>query len=98
MTKEEQLCKWFFSFSERFSHYSFFTKKLWKKVKGFEKEDKAEIECAFMCYWLHLEYEQYDAHHGVKWFTKICPTFYENYIRKYKPVIDAFEKWKEEQR
>ena len=46
----EDAFNFFFSLIGRFNHYAFFTKKLWKKVKGFEDEDEAEVKCALCHY------------------------------------------------
>ena len=51
MTQEEkELCEWFFNLIGYFNHYSFFTKELWRKVKGFKKYDEAEIKC-LLIFW-----------------------------------------------
>ena len=34
--KEKEFCGWFFNLVGYFNHYSFFTKKLWREVEGFE--------------------------------------------------------------
>jgi hypothetical protein len=39
---EKKMAEWFFNLVGVFCHYSFFTEKLWKKVKGFENKDEAE--------------------------------------------------------
>ena len=96
--KEKELAEWFFGLVGYFNHYSFFTKKLWKKVKSFEKEDEAEIKCMFMHYWFHHKFGYYTIPCGSSWFTELTEDCYNRYIERYKPIIDAFEQWKIKQR
>ena len=99
MTKEDkELCEWFFDLVRYFNHYSFFTKKLWKRVKGFKHEDEAEIKCAFMHYWFHHKFGYYTCPCGSAWFSELGIEYYNSYIKRYQPVINAFEQWKIEQR
>ena len=99
MTQEEKrLAKWFFNLVGCFNHYSFFTKKLWKNIKGFEKEDEAEIKCMFMHYWFHHEFGYFTMPCGMAWFTELDEDSYNHYIASYQPIIEAFEQWKIEQR
>ena len=97
--KEKELSEWVFSSVRYFNHCSFFTEKLWKKVKGFEDEDEAEIKCMFMHNWFH---------HKFGYFTMPCDSegfietldreLYERYMERYLPVRKAFVKWRIEQR
>ena len=52
-------CEFFFSCIGYFNHYAFFTKKLWKKVEGFEDTDEAEVTgfviLVSVCYLCHYE-------------------------------------------
>lgn len=95
---EKELVKWFFDLVGYFNHYEFFTKRLWKKVKGFEKEDEAEIKCMFMHYWFHYKFGYYTCPCGSSWFTVVDKDSYDRYITEYKPIIDAFAIWMVEQR
>ena len=96
--KEKQLTEWFFNLVGYFNHYSFFTKKLWKRVKGFKHEDEAEIKCMFMHYWFHNKFGYFTMPCGCGWFAELDKDCYDEYISRYQPVIDAFEQWKTEQR
>lgn len=96
--REKEIFEWFFNLVGYFNHYSFFTEKLWKKVKGFENEDEAEIKCMFMHYWFHHKFGYYTVPCGAAWFAELTEDFYNRYIERYKPIIDAFEQWKIEQR
>jgi hypothetical protein len=96
--KEKELTEWFFNLVGYFNHYSFFIKELWRKVKGFKKYDEAEIKCAFMHYWFHHRFGYFTCACGCGWFTELDEESYNNYIERYKPVINAFEQWKMEQR
>ena len=99
MTKtEKQLAEWFFSLVGYFNHYSFFTKKLWKEVDGFEDEDEAEIKCMFMHYWFHHKFGYFTCPCGSSWFTELDENSYNKYIKRYKPIIDSFEEWLKQQR
>jgi hypothetical protein len=96
---EKKMAEWFFNLIGVFCHYSFFKDKLWKKVKGFENEDEAEIIAAFMHYWLHYRYLCYTHTVGCGWFCDFdSPDAYHDYIKKYQPVIDAYEEWVIKQR
>ena len=95
---EKELVEWFFDLVGYFNHYEFFTKKLWKKVKGFEKEDEAEIKCMFMHYWFHYKFGYYTCPCGSSWFTVVDKDSYDSYITKYKPVLDFFATWATDQK
>lgn len=96
--KEKEFCEWFFNLVGYFNHYSFFTKKLWREVKGFKEYDEAEIKCAFMHYWFHYKFGYFTCPCGCGWFAELDEKSYNDYIKRYKPVIKAFEQWKIEQR
>jgi len=96
--KEKELAEWFFSLVGYFNHCSFFTKKLWKEVKGFENEDEAEIKCMFMHYWFHHKFGYKTMSCGLEWFTELDQEPYERYMERYLPVRKAFIKWNIEQR
>jgi hypothetical protein len=97
-SREKEIFEWFFSFVGYFNHYSFFTNKLWKNVKGFENHDEAEIKCMFMHYWTLHKFYIYSCPVGVGWFSLVNENSYNKYIQEYQPVIDAFEEWKIRQR
>lgn len=96
--REKELVRWCFDLVGYFNHYSFFTKKLWKEVKGFEHEDEAEIKCMFMHYWFHHKFGYFTIPCGMSWFTELNEDSYNRYIEIYKPVINAFEEWMKQQR
>lgn len=96
--KEKELSKWFFSLVGYFNYYSFFTKKLWKEVKGFEHEDEAEIKCMFMHYWFHHKFGYFTIPCGSGWFVESDQESYEIYMERYFPVLDAFINWTIRQR
>lgn len=96
--KEEKIASWFFGLIGAFNHYSFFADKLWREVKGFKDEDEAEIKAAFMHYWFHHTFGYYTCPCGSSWFAELDKESYENYIEKYKPVIEEYINWCEQQR
>lgn len=99
MTREfKETCTWFFNLVGYFNHYSFFTEKQWKNIKGFENQDEAEIKCAFMHYWFHYKFNCFTAPVGVGWFSEVSENSYNEYIKEYEPVLNAFEEWKMKQR
>lgn len=99
MNKEEKrMADWFFGLVGYFNHYSFFTKKLWKKVKGFKDHDEAEIKCVFMHYWFHNKFGCFTFPCGLSWFAECDEETFNKYIEKYKPIFDAFIEWCREQR
>lgn len=91
--KEEDLIKTLFYQIAILSHYDYFKKKLWKKVKGFKKKDEAEVIIAFAsallrnkgiytqpcgCAWCSFDWKQEDL---------------EDYFKDYKPVFEDYNKW-----
>lgn len=96
--REKDIFKWCFNLVGYFNHYSFFTKELWRKVKGFKNVDEAEIKCAFMHYWFHHKFGYFTCPCGSSWFAELGEEFYNKYIEDYKPVLKAFEQWKIKQR
>lgn len=99
MTQQEKnLCKWFFNLVGYFNHYSFFTEKLWQQVPKFGGEDEANIKCAFMHYWFHNTFHYNTLSINSSWFEELDEKDYNEYIKEYEPVIEAYKKWIEEQR
>ena len=96
--REKELAEWFFNLVGYFNHYSFFTKELWRKVKGFKNYDEAEIKCAFMHKWFHDKFKYFTCPVGMGWFCEVSEDSYRNYIKDFESVFDAFVKWKIEQR
>lgn len=91
--KEEDLIQTLFYQIAILSHYDYFKKKLWKKVKGFKKKDEAEVIIAFAsallrnkgiytqpcgCSWCSFDWKQEDL---------------EDYFKEYKPVFEDYGKW-----
>lgn len=92
--EKEEIIRFFFNIIGVFNHFSFFTKKLWRKVKGFRKEDEAEIKSVFMHYWFHHKFGNYTCPCGIGWYAEVSKSIYESYLQKYQPIIDAYENWK----
>lgn len=105
----KQAIEWFFSQIGYFTHYEFFTKELWRKVKGFKNADKGEITAAFLSSWLY--YSERDKINenpcgprcipcGSTWGTVLDwdDETMENYYKQYEPVFEAFRKWQYKQR
>ena len=88
-----EIAEFFVSLSGIFGHYEFFTKELWKKVKGYEKEDKAEIIAAFLHFWFHNKFGFYTCPCGSGWFANLSKESYEEYISEYKPLFEAYNEW-----
>ena len=99
MTQEDKiLFEWFFNLVGYFNHYSFFTERQWKNIKDFENKDEAEIKCAFMHYWFHHRFGYFTCPVGMSWFAEVSENSYNEYIKEYEPVLNAFEEWKIKQR
>ena len=89
----------FFNLIGIFNHYEFFTKKLWKKVDGFENKDEAEIKCAFMSLWTKqmLGIPTYPT--GITWSNYYGNSkIFNEYIKEWTPVFEAFQDWAIKQR
>ena len=92
MTQEDKiLFEWFFNLVGYFNHYSFFTERQWKNIKDFENKDEAEIKCAFMHYWFHHRFGYFTCPVGMSWFAEVSENSYNEYIKEYEPVLNAFE-------
>ena len=92
-------CEFFFGCIGYFNHYAFFADKLWKKVEGFQDEDEAEVKCAFLSLWAYnsLGLTSYPA--GSAWCCYYgSPETFFDYVKRWQPVFDAFNKWVESQR
>lgn len=100
-TKKEVIrcANWFINSAGIFGHYAFFTKELWRKVKGFEDEDKGQIIAVFLHWWFRYEYGYQDMPIGCGWSNDYPTPYneydecYNNYIEKYRPVIEAYYDW-----
>ena len=91
--------EFFFQLLGVFGHYAFFTKKLWKKVEGFEHKDEAEVKCAFMSLWAnqHLGIHTYPV--GAAWCNyQGDRESFDAYIQEWKPVFTAYSDWYYKQR
>lgn len=84
----------FFNLIGIFNHYEFFTKKLWKKVDGFENKDEAEVKCAFMSLWTENMLGICTYPVGMTWST-YCGNreIFNEYIKEWTPVFEAFQDW-----
>ena len=93
-----EVAEFFVGLSGVFGHHEFFTKELWRKVKGFKKADKAEVIAAFLHYWFHNKFDFYTCPCGMGWFVKLDKECYDSYIEQYMPVFKAYEDWHIKQR
>ena len=90
---------WFISKAGIFGHYEFFTKELWRKVDGFKKADKAEVIAAFLHWWMRYEYGIQNHTVGIAWGSNYPTTYkdddecFNNYIKEYMPVFEAYSEW-----
>lgn len=91
--------EFFFGLIGVFNHYSFFTQKLWKKIKGFEEEDEGEVKCAFMSLWAHRTLGIVTYPVGASWccFNGSQESF-DLYLDKWNPLFVAFMDWAHSQR
>lgn len=91
--------EFFFGLVGVFNHYSFFTQKLWKKVKGFEGEDEGEVKCAFMSLWTHHTLGIVTYPVGSSWCNYHGDTeSFDTYMDKWMPLFVAFKDWANSQR
>lgn len=97
-SKEHKIAQWLFGLVGVFNHYEFFTDKLWRNVPGFKDKDEAEVKCAFMHYWFHNTFHYNTLPVNSSWFEELDEKYYNEYIKEYEPVIEAYKKWIEEQR
>ena len=98
-TARLEVAEFFINLSGIFGHYKFFTNELWRKVKGFKKADKGEIIAVFLHYWFHNKFGFNTCPCGSSWFAEFKDQeFYDEYIEKYKPVLQAYNKWCVDQR
>ena len=95
----EDAFHFFFNLVGVFNHYAFFTEKLWKKVDGFKNKDEAEAKCAFMSLWTYrtLGIPTYPL--GGGWSVYYgSKEFFDEYIKEWMPVFEAFRDWVDKQR
>lgn len=96
--------KHFIDMAGIFGHYDFFTKKLWKKVKGYESADEAEVIAAFLHWWTRFQYGFNTMPVGSGWCGSYPSCYkeddecYEDYIRDWMPLFIAYSQWCSEQR
>lgn len=95
----EDAFDFFFSCIGYFNHYAYFTKELWRKVKGFKHADEAEIKCAFLSVWTEHTLGIRTCPVGCGWSNYQCSQeSFDRYVEKYKPVLEDFYKWQLAQR
>ncbi len=92
--KEEELIGTLFRQFAELSRYEFFTKKLWKKVKGFKDKDEAEVIIAFATIRLR-NLGIYTRPCGCAWcsFANWSHQDVNDYLKDYLPVFEAYSKW-----
>ena len=103
MEKDYQIGKdafeFFFGLIGVFNHYSFFTKKLWKKVDGFKDKDEGEVKCAFMSLWAGQILGIHTYPVGVSWCNyNGDKASFDDYLKEWRPVFMAFRDWQFKQR
>lgn len=78
----------------RMSDVLYFTKKLWKKVKGFKDKDEAEVIIAFATIRLR-NLGIYTRPCGCAWcsFANWSHQDVNDYLKDYLPVFEAYSKW-----
>ena len=57
-----------FSYNRKFIHYSYFSKELWRKVKGRKDEDRGEVHAMFIHRWLHQKDGTYSTPCVCAWY------------------------------
>ena len=90
----DNVTKWAFNLCGRFEHHKFFTKELWRKIDGFKHKDKAEVHNMFMHKWFYENFGIPSYSVGVSWFCKTKQEYYDEYIKEWLPVINAYDEWK----
>ena len=91
---------YFISMAGIFGHYDFFTKELWRKEKGYEEKDRAEVMAAFMHWWIRYVYGFNTMPVGCTWSNAHPSSYkeddnaYEMYINEWMPLFMAYSEWK----
>ena len=94
-----EVAEFFVSLCGKFGHYEFFTKELWRKVKGFKDKDEGEVKCAFLSVWTKNELDIITYQVGSSWSCHCgSESFFNDYVEEWKPVFEDFAKWVESQR
>ena len=92
------VAKFFVDLSGVFGHYAFFTKELWRKVKGYKDKDKGEVIAAFLNYWFHHKFGFNTMPCGCGWFAELSEETYNEYEQEWMPLFMAYADWCEKQR
>lgn len=93
------ILEFIFYTNANFTRYTFFSKELWRKVKGFKDYDKCDVHAAFLHWWLEGEFGLKRFPVGCAWFSSFdSEQFHENYLEKYRPLFDAYQDWCYKQR
>jgi predicted AlkP superfamily phosphohydrolase/phosphomutase len=98
-----------FDCNGKFSHYEYFTKELWRKVKGRKKEDRGEVHAMFLHLWLRQMYGTFSIPCGMAWYSYMdereypydngcAERLFNEYIDDWKDIIDDYNKWVVKQR
>jgi len=90
----EDALTFFFDANAIFCRHEYFSKQLWRKVKGFEKEDEAEVKCAFLSSWAKETMNIVTYPVGAAWCTMYGKQeYFDDYIKKYKPLFKDYGEW-----
>lgn len=89
---------WFISKVGIFGHHKFFTDELWRKVKGFKNEDRAEVIAAFLHRWWNYDYGFKTTPVGSGWYGEVGEESFNKYIQHWMPVFNAYTEWQCKQR
>jgi hypothetical protein len=93
-----KVASWFISKVGIFGHQEFFTKELWRKVKGFKNEDRAEVMAAFLHRWWNYDYGFTTTPVGNGWYGEVEMDSFNKYIQHWMPVFKAYTEWQCKQR
>lgn len=96
----EDAFNYIFRCESYFCRHYYFTKELWRKVKGFENEDKAEVHIAFLTLWLCETFNEhnykpiYSYPLGCGWSTiNGSKESYDEYIDRFRPLFKDYTNW-----
>lgn len=98
-TKEEELIEYFFSMIGFFSHYSYFTKELYKtRVKRLKNVDRGEVIAAVLSSSIKQELGYNVMPVGCSWGTIMPEDSVKEYQEEWKDLYEDFVNWQLEQR
>jgi len=94
LDEQQRVISSMFDANAKFCRHHYFIDKMWKKVKGYENADEADVKAAFMSAWLFNDSEIMTMPIGCGWAAIISDKEdFDKYMAEYQPLFSDYVNW-----